>query len=1153
MQRLAGLTIYSATDLASFLECEHLAVLDRLSLYDDALRGQRSKQDDQAELFARKGDAHERAYLERLRAQGLEVADIAVDGGSLDDKAARTLQAMRAGVPVIYQATLRDGALAGHADFLRRVDGEPSALGPWRYEVADTKLARTPKAKFLVQLAFYSHLLAVAQRAEPRQMHVVLGDFSERNYRVADYARYFRSLLARFMAHVDALAEGASPVTYPLPCAHCDLCDWREHCEAQRVADDHLCQVADSRRGQWMKLQEAGIGTLAALASLSAGSAVPHMQPDTLAKLRGQAALQHAARVSGERCIERLPLDADARRGFHRLPEPDAGDLYFDMEGDPLEDGGLEYLFGMGDRLSGAPNFRAFWAHDRAQERRAFEAFIDFVVARRRERPGAHVYHYASYEETALKRLAMLHATRESEVDDLLRQGALVDLYKVVREALRTSEPGYSIKDIEHFYRPPRAGGVQTAGASLVFYERWRDARASAQPGDARASAPPGDTHDDALLREIEAYNRDDVESTAGLHDWLLTLRPRELPWATALANRDEPDTKAAARSERTARIEQRLAAYRKLLVDPLPPDPAAWTPTHRMHELLWQLLDFHRRADKPHWWAHFDRMEASEGDLREDLECLAGLQADPARPPTREKQSLRYHYTVPEQESKLADGDKVVRADTGEPLGELQLDEAARRASIKLGARRPAPPERLSLGPGGPPGTDELVNALYRVADSVLAGDGRYAALEGLLRREPPRLNGRVPGEPIVPAGADLVQASIAAARCLDRGVLYLQGPPGAGKTHTGARVIVDALQRGLRVGVMSHSHKAINHLLAGVMEAARERGVPVDGCRKISNDSQRFEGFVNCGDNGEVWSARHALVAGTVWLFAEPTADQQLDLLFIDEAGQVSLANVVAAGTAAKSIVLLGDQMQLAQPVQGAHPGRSGDSALQWLLDGAATIAPDRGIFLATTWRMHPAVCGFISDAVYDGRLQPEPHNRNRQLVLETAAHPLLRAAGIVHAGIEHRGCSQRSEEEAALALDIVASALQQRYTDEHGFEHAMSLANILVVAPYNAQVNLLKRVLPAGTRVGTVDKFQGQEAELVIVSMTTSTEHDLPRFIEFLYSKNRLNVAISRARCLAIVIANPALMAIKCHTPEQMALVNTLCWVAEAGRRA
>jgi hypothetical protein len=408
-----------------------------------------------------------------------------------------------------------------------------------------------------------------------------------------------------------------------------------------------------------------------------------------------------------------------------------------------------------------------------------------------------------------------------------------------------------------------------------------------------------------------------------------------------------------------------------------------------------------------------------------------------------------------------------------------------------------------------------------------------------------------------VVPPGQDIVQDSLAAAMAMDGTCLYVQGPPGSGKTYTGSRMIAGLLAAGQRVGIMSNSHKAINHLLKGVMQVAAERRLAVQAVKKAARDrpdtayDEDPGGVVNLYQNGDVWASGAQLVAGTAWLFADPAAEQALDVLFVDEAGQVALANLVAAGTSARNIVLLGDQMQLSQPVQGEHPGRSGDSVLDWLLDGAATIAPDRGIFLATSHRMHPRVCRFISDAVYDGRLEPEEGNERRTLVLGAGAHPLLRPAGIVHAAIEHEGCSQSSEAEAVLAAEIYASALRQHRTDKEGVVHPITAANILVVAPYNVQVNLLKRLLPADARIGTVDKFQGQEAELVIVSMTTSSEQDLPRHLEFLYSKNRLNVAVSRAKCLAIVIANPALTAIKCHTPEQMALVNTLCWVAETGR--
>jgi len=251
---------------------------------------------------------------------------------------------------------------------------------------------------------------------------------------------------------------------------------------------------------------------------------------------------------------------------------------------------------------------------------------------------------------------------------------------------------------------------------------------------------------------------------------------------------------------------------------------------------------------------------------------------------------------------------------------------------------------------------------------------------------------------------------------------------------------------------------------------------------------------------------------------------------------------------GTSTKNIVLLGDQMQLGRPIQGVHPGDSGLSTLDYLMQGRATIPPEMGIFLATSWRMHPDVCRFISDAVYDGRLIPEKENAKQKLLLKNGHHPILKPSGVVYLPVAHDDCSQSSDEEAAAIDEIYENLLDQYYTDKSGKEHKISGENILVVAPYNMQVNLLKRVLPFSARVGTVDKFQGQEAEVVIVSMATSSEDDLPRYIEFLYSKNRLNVALSRAKCLSILVANPNLMSIRCRTIDQMKLVNTLCWVRE-----
>lgn len=283
-----------------------------------------------------------------------------------------------------------------------------------------------------------------------------------------------------------------------------------------------------------------------------------------------------------------------------------------------------------------------------------------------------------------------------------------------------------------------------------------------------------------------------------------------------------------------------------------------------------------------------------------------------------------------------------------------------------------------------------------------------------------------------------------------------------------------------------------------------------------------------------------------------SDPRFDQSLDYLFVDEAGQVSLGHLVAMGVAVRNIVLLGDQMQLPQPIQGVHPGRSGESTLDYLLDGAATIAPDRGIFLSDTWRMHPDVCGFISDAVYDGKLQSAERCRVQQLIPGAGSHPALQPTGIRFWPVVHDECSQSSEEEAGEVNAIYAALLNQKWRDSDGVERPITMDDILIVTPYNLQVRLLSRTLPVGARVGTVDKFQGQEAAVVIVSMATSSGEYLPRDIEFLYSKNRLNVALSRAKCLAILVASPRLLDVDCRTAEQIRLVNTLCWVEEYSRR-
>ncbi|MDP8942610.1 MAG: TM0106 family RecB-like putative nuclease [Actinomycetota bacterium] len=622
MQQLDDRLLLAASDLIDHLECPHLTHLNlKVATGRLALEATRT---DASELVAKKGTEHELAHLAALRAAGREVVEIEEQDGEpgldgLRRTAERTLEAMRAGAEVIYQGVLFDGRRwRGVADFLERVP-RASELGDWSYEVADTKLARRVKPYFLLQLCFYSELLAAAQGVPPEWIHVVLGSRARESFRLAEFAAYFRRVRSHFEELV--LSDGL-PDTYPDPVEHCGLCRWQDHCDDRRGADDHLGLVANMRRSQIVRLGEVGITTVAALAGAGPERRPPRIGADTFETLRGQASLQVAQRQTGEHRYELLAPEPG--RGLARLPAPSPGDLFFDMEGDPFFDDGLEYLFGATwIEDGGEPRFRAFWATDRAEEKRAFEAFMDFAIERLERDPGAHVYHYAPYEPTALKRLMGLHATREEEVDHLLRSQKLVDLYAVVRQGLRISQPSYSIKQVEAFYMPQRETGVTEGEDSIIQFERYLE------------------EGDPELLEAIERYNEDDCRSAWLLREWLLERRAEaierfgvEIPFR-APPDPYQPDPEAAAE----------VNALRGALLAGVPdavPGEAPAGSDDRSRWLLAQLLDYHRREDKPAWWAWFERVDADEEELGErDHEALGGLTAtglapEPLPPPKR-------------------------------------------------------------------------------------------------------------------------------------------------------------------------------------------------------------------------------------------------------------------------------------------------------------------------------------------------------------------------------------------------------------------------------------------------------------------------------------------------------------------------------------
>jgi predicted RecB family nuclease len=1106
-----GSYLLSPTDLVSFLGCHHAALLDLRSLTQTLVRDEASESD---ELLRRKGLAHETKRLQLFKDDGKRVVEID-ETLSASERRKRTIAAMEKGAEVIYQAALFDGCWGGYADFLVRT-ARPSRLGDYSYEAIDTKLSQHPEVSHLLQLSIYSDALATVQGGEPDRMHLILGDGHTESFRVGDFAYYVRHARRRLENFVQAPPKDS----YPEPCAHCDYCHWLSTCTAQWQKDDHLSLVANIRKSQIVTLRGAGVNTVAGLAQMSPGVPVPNLNPDSLERLRHQAALQDHKRRTGDNKVELIPCEPG--RGFARLPQSDAGDLFFDMEGDPYHPNGLEYLFGVYFQSNGEWVFRAFWAHDHHQEQIALSDFMAFLDRRLVAHPTAHIYHYNVYETEALKWLAARYAVAEEQLDNLLRGRKFVDLYKVVREAIRVSEPSYSLKNLETFYMgTKRGGGVTTAADSIVVYNRWRDCR------------------DDQLLEEISDYNEADCVSTYRLREWLLTLRPPETPWfskpepATDLEETLEPDDKRK-------QLQDRYADYQRRLLE------AMTGGANQGHGRLADLLGFHDRERKPQWWDVFARQDKDEDELLDDPECLARLTL--VGEPTPVKRSLVHTFRFPPQETKRTAGETVVDVASLDYAGSIEeIVEGQGLVRLKRGAKSGPLPPTLTIGPGVTIKTAVLRDAIFRVAEDLLAGRDSYPALHDILNRALPRIRGLDPGRPIA-RGDHALREVVDALTHLDNSYLFIQGPPGCGKTYTAAHAIVQLIRAGKRIGVAANSHKAIGNLLQKVEELAAKQGVSFAGVKKGSvGDDSVFDGrcIRTVTANGDI-STNDQLLAGTAWLFADPRLDRQLDYLFIDEAGQVALANVVAMGTAARNLVLIGDQMQLGQPVQAVHPAESGASVLDFLLCGLATVPADRGIFLAQTRRMRPALCRYISDAFYEGRLDPHTDTAKRRLIF-TSPIANLSDDGVHFLPVPHAGCTQRSAEEAAAVKRLYDELLRQQFVDRAGVARPMTTDDILVVSPYNVQVNYLKSVLPAGARVGTVDKFQGQEAAVVLVSMATSTAEDMPRGVEFLFSANRLNVAVSRAQCLAVVLANPGLLETSCRTVEQLRLVNKFCQLA------
>jgi predicted RecB family nuclease len=1160
---------YSASDLKAAVECEW-ALMRKLDAKLGRIEAIEEETDAMLERASLLGGEHEARALGRFHEQfpetvvEIDTEDARADPDILRAAQTQTIEALRAGNDVVFQATFFDEpeneriGFVGFADFLVKSDDG--------YQVWDTKLARKARVTALLQLAAYADQLRKLGIPVSDDTYLLLGSGEESKHSLKDIEPVFHDRVARLKQMIEARLDDPNPIEWGAPGYAADgRCEWCAP-EIERTRDVLL--VAGMRTTTRNRLADAGIRTIDQLAA-STGP-VEGIGQAALDKLRAQARMQLTPHAEGE-----VVYEVASAGGLAQLPPPDAGDIFFDFEGDPLWtanglDWGLDYLWGLvtlegfetRPAEPGAPQparvaerFTAFWAHDRAQEKQALVDFLEFVQARRKQHPGLHIYHYADYERAHLLQLTARYGVGEAILDELLTDDVFVDLYPIVRRSIRISEGSYSIKKLEPLYMGDqlREGDLKKGDESIQFYVDYTELRDAGREQEAAAK-----------LEEIRAYNEYDCVSTHRLRDWLLD-RAREHgvePVATQVAAQTRENALATAESQ----VRDLLYAH----IDGIP--ALDRRPDQQAIGLAAAAIEYHRREDKSYWWEHFarhvldlDELEDQRGVFRvheaqvvEDWRVpegkrteqrvirLRGRLAPGSRLDAGSRPFVMYEPPLPGIIQNVQPGRRgehnrgsVLEAGLVEGLGGEIADVVLEESAGVGGETWSGFP--VALTPEAPVPTKAQREAILQWGGKLAEALPKFPPSPALdiLRRIPPRTTD---DQGLEPVGIDGPGAAIVETlRRLDGSYLAVQGPPGSGKTYVGAKVIAHLVtELGWRVGVVAQSHEVIENLLRRVLQ----EGVPAEriGKKPPGSGYATDPGWTVLDRNEDIppfISAHHSagfVLGGTAWDFANPgkVPRDDLDLLVIDEAGQYSLANTIAVSVAAKRLLLLGDPQQLPQVTTGTHPEPIDTSALGWLSDGHDVLPDHLGYFLEQTWRMHPALTAAVSDLSYDGRLRAHPSTEDRRLDgVEPGLHPVP---------VEHSGNSVESPEECEAVVALVKSHLGMPWRDPSlGRDDVIRPSDLIVVAPYNAQVDLLRRHLVAeglDVPVGTVDKFQGQEAAIAIVSLTASSAADVPRGISFLLQRNRLNVAISRGKWAAYLVHSPALRDYLPNTPQGLA---------------
>jgi len=1173
--------IITPTQLSLFATSELGAQLEEL-----VIRGKfTDKIPEKSELekqLIKDGEKHERILIESFEEGNNNVVKIG-DFPS-NQRIKETINAMKNGAPYIYQASLENSEMQGSADILRRTN-QPSKLGDWSYIPIECKLSSKSKTTFIVQSCAYCDLLESIQGIKADYFELYLGGKNLKKFETKKYWSWYTFLKKRYKIFLNNFNEEIQPQLIPD-----NHGKWTDYVNEKLKGMRDLIIVAGMTKYQRIKLIKNDIKNIDDFAALKSNNKIFGSKKDTLRNLYNQAKVQCLKKKSDSKpnLEPRIWSDVDENniKNKNILPLKNKGDIWFDMEGfhDSVTGLKLEYLFGACYENNGNIEFEKWWAHNDQQEGKAFEDWTKWVEERRKDYPELHIYHYGNYEKDAMRKLQQKHPNSSAVgiIDDWLRDGLLINLLDICKRAFFLGEESYSIKNVEKLYKGKRKTEITTAADSVVAYQQFLE------------SGEKKETKESPLLQNIEKYNKDDCESTEELHRFLLDLKREYKEINLFFENKidakiskdkepnsyDEIDQISSDIFNQIPKILRDLDDDYKIngesnsLMD-IGPLGLTW----KSQRVLSQLLRFHSNEAKNLWWRYFDRQNADIFELEKDSESIheaiyIGKKKDKDR-----KLELYNFKFEPFPNSKLQSdfldgGLEMEIQQTGLSLTVQKLEEESGIISFKHQEKKcenwekknkkikffeieefPGLLKNCSLIKKERDLGKTLIERLLPQAEAWIKNKESFPpSLKRLLERqgnnELIKLN-----KILKDSNSGFANHITEYMNSQNSNILAIQGPPGTGKTTLTAEVIIGLGLKGKRIAISANSHPAIDNLLIKIKTISKIKSIDLIVVKsdnsKSSERKKKLQDNSIMTINSKKIENEMTIVGGTTWAHSVNESINKYDVLVIEEAGQMSLANTAVIARCAKSIILVGDQQQLSQPNRASHKFGGGLSALEYWMNNEKVVPNNLGIFLEKSWRMEPSIAKIVSDLFYDGKLKSHINNKINKISwkvhVQSSNGSLIPNQGFHFENVPHFGNSQTSKEEALKIKDIVEKLNGSRYeyfSEGKMLSGKITFKEILVIAPYNAQVNLLKNYLKDKARVSTVDKFQGQEAPVSIFSLTASSGHDAPRGLDFLLQPNRLNVAISRAKCLSIIVGSNHLSSTMVKSINDAELINTFC---------